>query len=234
MPQMLRRAKNRNKQLRLTIPKTQSFISWVAHVQANRAIDAFLNKIKETLRKHIPISAQGPLITNARSTSMQFKMSIWQMIGDECIRPMRAKHSDRCTLAGIIQAIIKTFLNNCPIMFPCAPVPDVTFSGTFQPASSEYQDDDSHSVSHGTGLCQFDQGSPAPSGSGHGFHGDDSPFFSTFLPHGGCFFIATDKVGIPSSSLGTLPLGNDELMPRPYDEELEMGMEANDKGDSEK
>ena len=31
-----------------------------ARAQAERAIDAFLKKIKETLRKHVPVAAQGP------------------------------------------------------------------------------------------------------------------------------------------------------------------------------
>ena len=60
--------------------------------QAERAIDAFLKKINETLRKHIPITAQGPLIANALSITFQFQMSVWQMVGDECIRPLWAKH----------------------------------------------------------------------------------------------------------------------------------------------
>ena len=79
-----------------------------AYKQANKAVDAFLTKIKETLKKHIPVIAQGPLLANALSTAMQFKMSIWNMISDECIGCMCTKHSDWCGLAGIIQAIVKT------------------------------------------------------------------------------------------------------------------------------
>ena len=37
---------------------------------------------------------------------------------DECLC---AKHSDWCGLAGIMQAIVKMFPNNCAIMFPTAP-----------------------------------------------------------------------------------------------------------------
>ena len=36
-------------------------------------------------------------------------MSVWHMIGEECIHPVRAKHSDWCGLAGIVQAIVETF-----------------------------------------------------------------------------------------------------------------------------
>ena len=31
-----------------------------AHAQAERAVDAFLKKIKETLHKHVPVAAQVP------------------------------------------------------------------------------------------------------------------------------------------------------------------------------
>ena len=59
-----------------------------ACTQAMRAIDAFLKKIKETLCKHVPVSAQGPLIANALNTTFQFQMSVWQMVGDKCVCPL--------------------------------------------------------------------------------------------------------------------------------------------------
>ena len=77
--------------------------------QCEKAVDAFLSSIEKTLQKH----AQGPLISNALSTTFQFQMSVWHMIGEEWIRPVRAKHSDWCGLAGIVQAIVKTFPKNC-------------------------------------------------------------------------------------------------------------------------
>ena len=64
-----------------------------ARVQCERAVDAFLSSIKKTLQKHVPMHAQGPLILNTLSTTFQFQMSVWHMIGKECIRPVRAKHS---------------------------------------------------------------------------------------------------------------------------------------------
>ena len=114
----------------------------VAHAQAERAIDAFLKKINETLCKHVPVAAQGPLIANALSTAFQFQMSVWQMVGDECIHPLWAKHSDWCGMAGVVQAIMETFPNNCAIMFPQAPKPTESFSTTFRPVSSKEEDDD--------------------------------------------------------------------------------------------
>ena len=94
-----------------------------AHAQCERAIDAFLSSIEKTLQKHMPPHAQGPLISNALSTAFQFQMSVWHMIGKECIRPVRAKHSDWCGLAGIVQAIVETFPKNCALMFPPPPPP---------------------------------------------------------------------------------------------------------------
>ena len=152
-----------------------------AHMQANRAVDAFLDKIKETLKKHIPMGAQGLLIANALSTCMQFRMSVWWMLGDECMRPLHTHHLDWCGLAGIVQAIVETFPNNCTIMFPVAPVPDVVFSSTFWPASSDEDDDnDGDNSSHGAGFRRFDEDPSMPSGSGRGL-----PFASTPLSRGG-------------------------------------------------
>ena len=64
----------------------------VAHTQAEKAIDVFLASIKSTLQKHVPVNAQVPPIANALSTAFQFQMSVWCMIGEECIHPMQAKH----------------------------------------------------------------------------------------------------------------------------------------------
>ena len=65
-----------------------------AHAQCEKAVDAFLSSIKKTLQKHVPPHAQGPLISNALSTAFQFQMSVWCTIGEECICPVRVKHSD--------------------------------------------------------------------------------------------------------------------------------------------
>ena len=59
-------------------------------LQSEKAVEAFLPSIKATLQKHMPVHAQGPLISNALSTAFQFQMSMWCMIGEECIHPIRA------------------------------------------------------------------------------------------------------------------------------------------------
>ena len=195
------------------------------------AIDTFLKKITETLCKHIPVTAQGPLIANALSTAFQFQMSMWQMVGDECIRPLWAKHSDWCSMAGIVQAIVETFPNNCTIMFPQALMPAESFSATFRPVSSEEEDDD-EPISQG--IRRIESSTPAPSSRGRGSSGRSPAFISTPLLHGGHFILSSDQKEAPSSSLGTPPLEGEDLGLWPLDEDLDAGLDADNEGDGEK
>ena len=135
-----------------------------ACAQCEKAIDTFLSSIKKTLQKHMPLHAQGPLISNALSTAFQFQMSVWHMIGKECIHPMWAKHSDWCGLAGIVQVIVKTFPKNCALMFPppLPPLPVASFSSTFQPQSSDDNDDDDSNYGAGSSFCRFDSSLSMP------------------------------------------------------------------------
>ena len=202
-----------------------------ARAQAERAMDAFLNKIQETLRKHVPVSPQEPLIVNTLSTTFRFQMSVWWMIDNKCVHPLQAKYSDWCGLAGIVQAIVETFPKNCTIIFPPAPAPAASFSATFKPASSKEDDDDD---SFGPGLCRFDSGSPAPSGSGHDSFSCSPALSSTPLLQGWHFVLVTDQKEAPSSSLGTPPLGGEEPEMQHLDKDLDAGLEADDDGDREK
>ena len=136
-----------------------------ASTQCEKAIDAFLSSIEKTLQKHVPLHAQEPLISNALSTAFQFQMSVWRMIGEECIRPVRVKHSDWCGLAGIVQAIVKTFPENCALMFPPPrPQPLVAwFSTTFRPQSSDDDDeDDASNYEAGSSFHRFDSSLSVP------------------------------------------------------------------------
>ena len=197
-------------------------------------MDIFLNKVKETLQKHIPISVQGPLIANALSTAFQFQMSIWRMIGDEYICPLRMKHSDWCGLAGIMQAIVEMFPNNCTIMFPPALVPEVLFSSTFKPASSKEDDDNDGSFSQGPGLRRFGSNLPVPSSGGRGGFSSPPTYSSTPLPQGGHFFPAFDWKEAPSSSLGAPPVSHEKPGTQPLDDKLDLGLKVDDQDDGEK
>ena len=205
----------------------------VARTQAEKAVDAFLGRIKSTLQKHVPVNAQGPLIANALSMAFQFQMSMWRMIGEECIRPMRAKLSDWCSLAGIIQAIVETFPKNCALMFPPAPVPPTSFAGTFRPASSD-ENDDNDMLDACKGFRRFGSSFSMPSDSGRRNTGGfslTSAFISTPLPHRGAFVLVSDPKETPSSALGASPGDKEDGGPGPIDEELDMGLEAD--GDKE-
>ena len=208
-----------------------------AHTQAEKAVDMFLSSIKSTLHKHIP--AQGPLITNALSTAFQFQMSVWGMIGEECVHPVRARHSDWCGLAGIIQAIVEMFPKNCALMFPppLAPMSPKSFSSTFRPASSDEDDDDDDDTLGAKSFCCFDTSSPTPSVSGRGSAGDfgSTPSFtSTPLPHGGAFRLVSHPKEMPSSAAG-MPPGDEGAGGRGlFDEELDMALEANNEANANK
>ena len=136
----------------------------VACAQAEKAMDAFLSSIKSTLHKHIPTHAQGPLIANILSTAFQFQMSMWRMIGKECVCPVQAKHSDWCGLAGIVQVIVEMFPKNCALMFPppLVPTSPKSFSSTFRPASSNEDDNNDDNMLGTKSFCHFDTNSPTP------------------------------------------------------------------------
>ena len=209
-----------------------------ARAQAKKAVEAFLSSIKSTLHKHIPAHAQGPLIANALSTAFQFQMSVWHMIGEECVHPMQAKHSDWCGLAGVIQAIVQTFPKNCALIFPSplAPTPPKLFSSTFRPASSD-EDNDNDDVPGSLSFCHFGASSPAPSASGRRSIGSFShtpSFTSTPLPHGGAFRLAGHPKEMSSSAAGMPPgdegVGGQGL----FDEGLDMALEADNEADADK
>ena len=202
-----------------------------ACAQTERAVDAFLKKIDETLRKHVPVATQGPLIANALSTAFQFQISVWRMVNDECIHPLRVKHSDWCSMASVVQAIVETFPNNCAIMFPQAPSSAESFSATFRPVSSE-EDDDDEPINRG--IRRFESSTPAPSGHGRCCSGRSPAFSSTPLLHGGRFILSSDRKEPPSSSLSAPPLEGKDPGLRPLDEDLDAGLEADDEGDGEK
>ena len=209
-----------------------------ARAQCEKVIDAFLSSIEKTLQKHVPLHAQGPLISNALSTAFQFRMSVWCMIGKECIRPVRAKHSDWCGLAGIVQAIVETFPKNCALMFPLPPPPPpsvASFSSTFRLQSSDNDDDNAGNYGAGSSFRRFDSSLSTPT------HGDLSgtgetgrPYTSTPLLHGGAFRLSTDPKEPPSSSLGAAPDEGEECGSLLGDNNLDMGQEADDEGDGEK
>ena len=209
-----------------------------ARAQWEKALDAFIDSIKATLHKHIPVHVQGPLIANTLSTAFQFQMAVWRMVGEECVCPIRSKHSDWCGMASIVQAIVETFPKNCTLMFPptLVPAPVTSFSSMFRPASSD-EDEDDDMLGAGGDFCRFKTSTPTPSDSGHGSAGGPShtpSFMSGLLPYGGAFIMASDNTGVPSGASQVHVAEHKDHGRGAADEELDLGIEADDKADGDK
>ena len=156
------------------------------------------------------------------------------MIVEECICSLRAKHLDWCSLAGIVQAIVETFPKNCTLMFPPLPppAPITMFDSTFKPESSNDKDDD-NTFGTSSSFCRFESSLYMPSsGARRGIStlGRSPGYTSTPLPHGSAFILASNPKGVPSSALGMQPANNEEHGSRPVDDDLDMGLEADDEG----
>ena len=150
----------------------------------------------------------------------------------------RAKHSDWCGLAGIVQAIVETFPKNCALMFPVPPPPPLplvaSFSSTFRPQSSDDDDDDGN-YGAGSSFRRFDSSLlTLAHGDLGGTDRTGHPYTSTPLLHGGAFHLSTDPKEPPSSSLGVAPDNNEEHGSLLGDDNLDMGQEADNEGDGEK
>ena len=162
------------------------------------------------------------------------------MIGEECIQPVWAKHSDWCGLAGIVQVIVETFPKNCALMFPPPPPPPsvASFSSTFRPQSSDDDDDNDDNDSNynvGSSFRRFDSSlSMSTHGDPSGTGQTGRPYTSTPLLHGGAFHLSTDPKEPPSSSLSVTPDEDEECGSLLGDINLDMGQEADDKEDGKK
>ena len=107
-----------------------------------------------------------------------------------------------------------------------------SFFTTFRPQSSDDNDDDADNYGTSSSFRRFDSSLlvPArgePSRTGH-------PYTSTPLLHGGAFHLSTDPKEPPSSSLSAAPVDDEECGSQLGDDNLELGQEADDKGDGEK
>ena len=134
---------------------------------------------------------------------------------------------------------METFPNNCALMFPAAPALPTSFASTFRPASSDENNDndDDDTLDAGKGFHRFRSSLATPSDSGHGSTGGFShtpAFTSTPLPHGGAFILVSDLKEMPSSAFGAPPGDEEDHGQGPIDEELDMGLEADDEAEGKK
>ena len=170
--------------------------------------------------------------------AFQFQMAIWWMVGEECVRPIRTRHSDWCNLAGIVQAIVETFPKNCALMFPIIPmlVATPSFTSTFKPASSD-EDEDNDTLGGGRDFRRFETSTPMPVDSGRGSAGGFSgapSFLSGSLPYGSAFILASDNIEAPSEAAPVFATEQGDHDRGNVDDELDLGVEADDEGDGDK
>ena len=116
-------------------------------------------------------------------------------------------------------------------MFPQALTPAESFSAIFRPVSSE-EEDDGKPISQG--IRRFESSTPTPCGHGRGSSGRSPAFLSTPLLHGGHFILSSDQKEAPSSSLSAPPLEGKDPGLWPLDEDLDVGLDADNEGDGEK
>ena len=89
----------------------------------------------------------------------------------------------------------------------------------------------------GGDFRRFETSTPMPSDSGRGSTGGFShtpSFTSTSLPYGGAFIMASDNKGVPSGASQAFMSKQEDRGRGPVDEELDLGIEADDEADGNK
>ena len=125
-------------------------------------------------------------------------------------------------------------------MFPPAPAAALptSFSSMFKPASSDENDNDNdNTLGASRSFRRFEASTPTPADSGCGSAGGFShtpTFTSTPLPHGDAFILATDQKEMPSGASGVPPGNKEDHGQGPIDEELDLGLEADNEADDDK
>ena len=102
-------------------------------------------------------------------------------------------------------------------------------ASTFRPASSNEEDDDDDTLGTSKDFRRFNTSTPTPSDSGCGStggFGHTPTFTSTPLPYGGAFILVTDQKETPSGASGIPPGDKEDRGWGPIDEELDLGLEA--------
>ena len=85
---------------------------------ANKAVEAFQKQFKEALVPHVPAEHLPILVSNAYNTISQFCMTIWQMVADEYIIPMRHDYLTNHGLASVMQHALEKVPNTCMRIVP--------------------------------------------------------------------------------------------------------------------
>ena len=90
----------------------------------NKAVENFQKQFEEALVPHVPAEHLPILVSNAYNTVSQFCMTIWRMVADECIMPMRHDYLTNHGLASVMQHALEKVPSTCMrIVPPCPPEP---------------------------------------------------------------------------------------------------------------
>ena len=88
---------------------------------ANRAMENFQKQFEEALVPRVPAEHLPILVSNAYNTVSQFCMTIWQMVADECIMPMRHDYLTNHGLASVMQHALEKVPSTCMRIMPQRP-----------------------------------------------------------------------------------------------------------------
>ena len=87
----------------------------------NKAVENFQKQFKEVLAPRVPAEHLPILVSNANNTISQFCMTIWRMVADECIMPMRHDYLMNHGLASVMQHTLEKVLSTCMRIVPPHP-----------------------------------------------------------------------------------------------------------------
>ena len=87
----------------------------------NRAVENFQKQFEEALVPRMPAKHLPILVSNAYNTVSQFHMTIWQMVADECIMPMRHDYLTNHGLVSVMQHTLEKVPSTCMRIVPPHP-----------------------------------------------------------------------------------------------------------------
>ena len=99
---------------------------------ANLAVVAFQKQSKEALVPCVPAEYLLILVSRTYSTVSQFRLTIWRMVADECIMPLRHDYLTNMGLATVMQHALEKIQNTCVrIVLPRPPEPKDDLTALF-------------------------------------------------------------------------------------------------------
>ena len=87
----------------------------------NKAVENFQKQFEEALVPRVPAEHLPILVSNTYNTVNQFHMTIWRMVADECIMPMRHDYLTNHGLASVMQHALKKVPSTCMRIVPPRP-----------------------------------------------------------------------------------------------------------------